>query len=292
MTRKLRLRIVGAISRFWIRRGYLAEGSKWIKQTLKKSSVDSDPKLQARIFRFIGTLSRRMGDLEAAIMFYQKSLQLSREIDHKPMIANAIAGLALVKILQSDFNLARTLLNKSLAIAKDINDDHQISSLLVNLGVVSAEEEEDYEVARKYFEEAFTIAKKESLKLLCSLCTANIASSDLMLGDYQSSLSYFLEALKLSEELGDKRVISAVLDGLAALAVKTGKIEKAGHLWGAAQAISQATGDKIERVAKDFNDRYGKEARSIIGDEAFDVALVEGRTMRMKEAIALAREVD
>ena len=67
-------------------------------------------------------------------------------------------------------------------------------------------------------------------------------------------------------------------------------MEKAARLWGAAQSIYESIDYKIEKVDQDFNDQYISEARAAIGDEAFNAAFTEGRLMRMKKAIALARE--
>jgi hypothetical protein len=62
-------------------------------------------------------------------------------------------------------------------------------------------------------------------------------------------------------------------------------------LWGAARAIFESKGFKIEITEQRFLDRYEASARSAIGDAAFAAAYREGQSIRLKNALALAREV-
>lgn len=285
------LRIVTAIYRFWLGRGHLAEGSKWTRTALEKNDSEVASKLRAKAARSIGNLSVLQGDFEAANLYYQTSLRLSREIGDKQLICYALAGLGNMKTFRGDLISGRTLIEESLTIAREINDKLHITLTLNSLGEI-ARDEADLNAARTYYEEALAIAKQESLSIAIPTYTGNLASVTCLLEDYQSSRSYCLESLKVSEELGDKKGIGGALDRLAALAVKDGKMEKAARLWGVAKTIFEAIGYKIEKVDQDFKDRYSNEARTVIGNEVFEVAEAEGRAMQLKKAIALARETN
>ena len=108
--------------------------------------------------------------------------------------------------------------------------------------------------------------------------------------DYNSALSYALKSLKVSEELEDEISIGCALNVFAASAVAAGEMEKAARFCGAAQTIFDAKDYKLEKVDREFLDRYVGKARAAIGDEAFEAAYARGRAMPMKQAIALARE--
>ena len=125
-----------------------------------------------------------------------------------------------------------------------------------------------------------------------SISTQNLAMVSCFHGNYKAALSYTLESLKISEELGDKINTGIALGIFAALAVAAKETEKAARLFGAAQAIYNATGYKLEKVDREFVDQYINDARAATGDEAFAVAFQEGKQMRLKKAIALARETD
>ncbi len=69
-------------------------------------------------------------------------------------------------------------------------------------------------------------------------------------------------------------------------------MEKAARLFGAAQAIYDAAGSKSDKADQIFVDRYTEEARAAIGEEAFEAAFSEGKAMRLKKAVASARETN
>ena len=56
------------------------------------------------------------------------------------------------------------------------------------------------------------------------------------------------------------------------------------------QAIREAHDYKLNKADQIFVDRYIGEARARMGDEAFEAAFREGKQMRLKKALALARE--
>ena len=273
---------------FWARHGYLAEGCQWMTEALEKSGQDADPKLRAEVHRKVAYLFQRHGDIEAAKLFGEEGLRLSRQIGDKEMISFSLGVLCVIKNVVGDFKSARKLAEESLAIAREINNKMQIGNMLNSLGEI-ARGEEDYQAARKYYEDALKINEQQSNNY-SHYYMANLACINYLLGDYQSSRSYSLEVLKLNEELGDKINVAEAIDALAAVALKDEKLEKAARLSGAAAAIYESIGHKPGKVDQDFNDRYTGEARAAIGDEAFEAAYTRGCAMPMKQAIALARE--
>ena len=81
-----------------------------------------------------------------------------------------------------------------------------------------------------------------------------------------------------------------VLGIFAALAVIAKEMEKAARLFGAAQAVFDAIGYKLDKADREFVDHYTGEARLALGEEAFSSVFEEGKQMRLKKAVALARE--
>jgi predicted ATPase len=283
------LRIAGAINRFWVSRGYLSEGIKWTKRALESNGEEADTKLRSKAYSGIGDLSWRQGDLEAAELSFQESLQLAREIDDKDRISRSLGGLGVVKTQQGNLSQAKALTEESLAIARELNDRTLISMRLNTLGEI-ARQQEDYQAAREFYEAALTLARPESAKAEISVFTLNLASVACLQADYKAALSFALEGLKISEELGDKIRTGTALGIFAGLAVTVGEMEKAARLFGAAQAIYDAIGYKLVKADEIFFDHYISEARAQMNDEAYEAAFLEGQMMRMKKAIALARE--
>ena len=283
------LRIVGVIRNFWFTRGHLSEGFKWTRAALERGGEEADTKLRATAFLVMGNLSWRQGELEAAERSLQECLRLARELDEKNLIARSLGTLGIVKTQQGDLTQAKALAEESLMIAREMNDKPLITARLNDLGE-TARLQEDYESARKFYEEAAALARQRSAKISISVPVLNLAMIACLQKDYKAALSFALEALKTCEELGDKVYTGLSLGIFAALAAAAGEVEKAAQLFGAMQAVYDAMGYKLEKADQIFLDRYTGEAREALGERGFEVAFREGQSMRLKKAIALARE--
>jgi non-specific serine/threonine protein kinase len=125
---------------------------------------------------------------------------------------------------------------------------------------------------------------------LISIYNFNLAAVTCLQGDYQAARLYALESLKINEAMDDRIGIGDLLNLFAAIAVKTGDLEKAARLFGAAQTTHQTIGYKLEKVDEEFVNLYLREARELMKDESFETIFKEGQTMRLKEAVAIIRE--
>lgn len=285
------LRIAGALRNFWFVRGYLSEGIKWINQALEKNGTGADSRLRAKGLYSLGNLHRFQGELETAKPYLEEGLRLAREVGDASLTSLSLWGLGMLRIERGDLSGAKSFIEDSLVIAREMNDRQHISLRLTGLGEI-ARTQGDYEAARKYYEEALILAREESSKYYISIHTSNLAYTVCLLGDYRSALSYTLECLDVSEALGDKRNMGITLSIFGALAVAAGEMEKAARFWGAAQGIFDEIGFKLVKVDREFNERYITESRAAIGDEAFEAIFEQGRSMPVKEAMLLARQMD
>ena len=288
---EIALRIVARVWRFWSRRGHLAEGGKWIRRTLEKTGEAMSAKLRATAYCGIAALSRNQGDLKAAVSYGEEGLRIARASGDRETIVRALNVLGLAKQNMGDYAAARGLYEEGLAVERAAGNKQLVAILVGNLGTV-AHALEDYEAAQKYYEEAYSIAKADSIFPALANQASNLAETFCLQEDYEAARAYALEALDVSEKLGDGILLAHALDKSGAVAVAAGEPEKAARLWGAARAIFESKGFKIEITEQRFLDRYEASARSAIGDEAFRAAYREGQSMRLKKAVELARKTD
>lgn len=282
------LLIVGRIYSFWLVHGYLSEGRKWMTQALDRTGEKTNPKLLVKAYQGLGYLSMRQGDLEEAALYFEKSLTLARKIDHKHLLAVSLEGLACTKYQQGELVRAKALTKECLPITGELNLQTIMSLNLNCLGQI-ARVQKDYEAARPFYEEALAIAKTELSKFLTSIYTSNLASAACLLGDYDSAYQYAAENLIDTEASNYKIEIGITLNIFAALLAAGGGMEKAARLWGAAQAIFDATGYKLEKADQEFYDHYLCQVQTELSKETFGTAFKEGQSMPLKQAIAFAR---
>jgi DNA-binding CsgD family transcriptional regulator len=116
----------------------------------------------------------------------------------------------------------------------------------------------------------------------------NLSWATLLGGEPQRAKAQFEEDLTLSKELSDRATITTSLEGLACVAGANGEALRAAKLFGAAEALMEATGYRFGALESDMVEPYRTSARSRLGEAGWDEALAEGRTMSMEAAIGYA----
>jgi non-specific serine/threonine protein kinase len=117
--------------------------------------------------------------------------------------------------------------------------------------------------------------------------TAALGQIHQRIGDLQQSTRFYREALAIFHQAGNLPNIAGVLEGLAGLASLQGRHERAVRISGAAEALKEEIGGRIPMAAVLFED-VTPAARAAMGDEAVETALVQGRTMTVKQAVDYA----
>ena len=107
-------------------------------------------------------------------------------------------------------------------------------------------------------------------------------------GDLDRAEALHKESLALSKELGGSPGPLVFLEGLACDAGARGEAERAARLFGAAQALREATGVPLEPAMHALAEPYLVGARSQLDESAWTAAWEEGRAMSMEAAFEYA----
>ena len=323
-----RLRLCGALYRFWWSRGYLSEGREWCARALGRPGAEERTPERAKVLHAAGVLAYQQGDYAAAKSLNEESLSIRRQLGDRKGIADSLNNLGLVVCDQGDFSAARALYEESLAIKRELKDRSGIANSLNNLGNVAFEQAE-FADARVLYEESLAIARElgdrdvvacllgnlgnvamhqrdfasaralheESLAINRELGhRQRIAGSLISLGtlasnqgDFASARGLYNEGLAIERELGDRMGIAASLEGLAAVVAALSSSLRAARIWGAAGRLREEFGAPLTpRDRPDYDQRVA-EARAALGDDvAFYRAWQEGRSLPLEKAIELA----
>jgi Flp pilus assembly protein TadD len=101
-----------------------------IKNTRKKTPV------KAEAMRAIGINHYQQGQLEAALKWMRKSLQLYQELDSREDSARIQVELGAIEETIGDFDEAEKIYSQSLELWNEIGDSSGNSTLYNNLGVL------------------------------------------------------------------------------------------------------------------------------------------------------------
>jgi hypothetical protein len=90
--------------------------------------------------------------------------------------------------------------------------------------------------------------------------------------------------------IGNKAAVAGCLDGLAQIAAAEGRPERAARLFGAADAITNSTGEAVPLANRAEYAQIAEGVRDSLGKEAFEAAWDEGQAMSLEEAVAYGLE--
>jgi non-specific serine/threonine protein kinase len=280
------LRLALGVHQFRLLHGYVAETRRWLESALALG--DATPAhLRARALEGAGAAARIQGDPDAARRFLERGVSVARQTGSLRQLATLTCDLGAIAILEGDPAAARAHLEESLGFARETGYDVLVAVSLNSLGEVSRIER-DWAAARRCLEEAAALCRKEGVEQTLSIVLCNLGAVLLEGADLDAARACYDEALATAHALGSKEFISLAVDGLGAVAAGRGEPERAARLAGAAEALLDETGAKLEPLDRDFRDRYRAAARERLGEARFEALLAEGRSMSLETSMRVA----
>jgi ATP/maltotriose-dependent transcriptional regulator MalT len=243
--------------------------------------------------RLLGDVYSQEGDYERAMTLAEESLELSRE-------ANDLGGMTLSLLIQGtasmwgsgDLGKARAFYEEGLVISRELGSA-SIFRVCLNSLALPYLLQGDLERAAALAEEAAALCQEAGDRLLLPLPLNDLGWVALLRDDFERAKALHTESLALSNELGaPKQLTLMLLEGLACIAAAEGATQKAARLFGAAQALREATGFLLEPALRALAEPYLVGARSQLEEGAWTEAWEEGGAMSMQTAIeyALSKE--
>ena len=317
------VRLASLLGRFWVIRGYLSEGRRWLGEMLA-SAVAVPAAVRAGALAAAGRLAYYQSDFTQATERYEESLALCRAHGNVQGMATAYNGLGLVLVEHGAYDQATALFERSLVLSRECQDPWATAGTLNNLGLV-AQRQGDYGRTAAWLEESLTMYRQlgdaqgtantlntwgvaamdagdrgtaatlleESLALHrgldsgygVALALSNMGILARQGGEHGRAAALLREGLAVFQQLGAAGEICACLEILALIAGADGQHEQAAGLFGAADARRQALGILLS-AAEDAEHRAGVEATcAALGKDAFARCWAAGRAMSREQVI-------
>jgi tetratricopeptide (TPR) repeat protein len=320
------LRLVAALYRFWLTRGSWSEGREWLTQFLALSTTSPRTAVRAKALNRAGLMAWWQRDYASARALQVESLEIYQELNDKHGVAASLFGLGRVARGQGDYASARASYEESLAIRRDLGDRWGIANTLLSLGVVVFFFQDDLAPARSLLEESLAIWREldiksgiaatlswlgrvlqrqgnyEQAEVLCLESLAlfrelgdrlglaytlhNLGCAALCQDDRGRAATHFTESLALYRELERQDGIIECLAGLAAVAGAEGQLEWAAQLFGAAEALLEATGAHLAAADRAEWDRNLAAVRAQLDEAIFAAAWAEGQARDLDATVA------
>jgi len=244
--------LVAALARFWLIRGHLAEGRRWLADALARDS-GRHPDLRAKALRGIAVLAIKHGDYAEAERCLDESLALSRELGDTASAIRSMLSLGVVAVDNEDYERAKRLNRETLELARETGDRRVVATAINNLSDLALVQGE-YETAASLAEESFVEARELGHRESAILALLNLAQANLFLGRVEEAALPLSEALQVAVELGYRETIAYSLEGCAAVAAERGDAVCAARILGAAEALLGAIGVTLDSAARDLHE--------------------------------------
>ena len=237
-----------------------------------------------------GQLALWQGDYAAARSFLEESIELYRDLGNERGMAEALLAAGFVARVQEEYDSARSLLEEALALSQTIGHRFITAASLHHLGMMAADAQMDYVAARSLFEESLAIYRALGLPRFIALVAFSLGNVVRAEGDHNRARDLFREGLRIMIQVGEKLAIPSALDNFAHLATDQGHADRAARLAGAAARLRDASGTSLWPLVQQSRERWLAAAHETLGEDAFRTAWAEGQAMTPEHAVAEALE--
>lgn len=319
------MRLANALTFYWRRRGYIAEGRHWLTQALTLPTAAEQAGLRAKtlanagilawnqsdfasardcltesvhiyrqlhdqdgigyVLRYLGYVALNQGQFDIAQAHFEEMLAIARALNKPDLMVVALGNLGQVALELNDLERGKPYLEESLSIARQHSTQEHVSVLLNNLGNMYLAQR-DYDQAHKHYTESLSIARALGHKPSIAFTLVNVGEIAHNRAEYSAALIYYREGLGLFVEFGDRLSMTAVLESYAYVLVDQQDAVRAAQLLASAEAARESLNAPIPPRERGRYDHYVAAARAQIPADQFAAAWHAGRLLSIEQAIA------
>jgi non-specific serine/threonine protein kinase len=279
------LRLAAAHGWYWFVRGFGGEGRAWLDRA--RNPLAGDATTRGWALMWASDIAILQNDLTAAAAMAEESTALFRELGNDFGLAAALTCLGNTMLRLGDQPRARVLLEECLMLARRLKHTLLTSVALANL-TEFALHRGDLDEAEAHIEEALPLQSGRGNTWGTPIVLSLRAELSQDQGDPVSAARWYIRAITAAQAQQDNAIIGSALIGLGAIATKSGEVDLAVRLLGAAEAIRETFELWGVATAQGKHHRLADEARKILGDAAFATAWSAGRSLSPQKAVAEA----
>jgi tetratricopeptide (TPR) repeat protein len=252
----LGLRLAAALWRFWLVRGHLSEGRRWLRRALE-DATDQEPTDQelpvcARALAGAASLAQGQGDYEDAVGCYEASLTICRDLGDRRGAGRALIGLGVVAANRGTTAEATARLEEGLALAEEVGDDAAVATALAGLGHLACDLLDFPRAADLYTQGLARLrALGDPHGVAAALNHLGIVAR--LQGDFDGAVVLQEQSLALRREMGDRQGEAAALNNLANVAFARGDVAAAVALHEESLALERRLGNRYGIAASLHN---------------------------------------
>jgi predicted ATPase len=308
------LRLGRALCYFWLYRDSRAEGAAALSAVLDRPDAQQPTLVRGRALAALAILLTMItGEYARAAARAEEALAIAGVVPDDHLRAEALHVLAVISGRQGNEEAHLDLTAEGLAVARSLADRHLIALLLTERAssprLTSAERVRTVETSLE-------ISRQTDNKMLQNSALNNLGYLELEGGEISLARVRLTEAVRLAQQIGDRRGLSECLCtlgfashldhadtdaremfeqaraiahrdgdhlmvayaylGLALIASRAGDAQTAARLHGTADAIHQRLGTRFDSLESELRDADLSRVRAALGPAAFENAYDAG----------------
>jgi predicted ATPase/DNA-binding SARP family transcriptional activator len=269
------IRLAAALWPYWHVRGHLAEGRDRLEAAIAREGVTGAAAYTRAAFG-AGILAWSVGDYGRVRVLAKELLDTARATASRSDEHAAYKLLSHVALRERNFAAAERYSKRTLALARKLDSDHDVSTAQLNLAVVYLDWGKT-EAAIPMLEEVLAYNRRNGIAEGAGFALLNLGEADYHLGDFARARGRFEEARQAFASVGFRAHVGHALRGLAGVEASSGRHEEAARLLGRADAVLEAVGASKDDFDPTLAAEVEAEARARLGEDAFVAVYEDGR---------------
>jgi tetratricopeptide (TPR) repeat protein len=222
-------------------------------------------------------------DLDMAKGLLERALAISREMEDTERIAWSLAFLGYSMMEEPE--AALPMVEESLTLFRALDFQPGIAQNLNILGEIYRTSGDDAR-ARRAYEESLAISRQTGeTRRICYICS-NLAYIAQHEGDHKRAIRFSLDHLQLALERKNRLDITTALRVLAGSIGAEGDPQRAARLLGTTEIVLERLGSFHQPGDQHEHGRIVASVRNQLDDDAFNAAWEQGRNTSLEAAIA------
>lgn len=275
---------------FWWISGQLGEVRRWMSRLLAPG-LDLDDR--TRTIAVLLTNSIRFGETPDAgvVSALSECVEYFRAEGDRLAESLSLVTLAIAQMSESppELDAAEQSLVQSLALVEELGEPFGRAMVRIMLAR-AAMARGGMDEAFRLLDESLAISRGIDDRLGEAIALNHIGWARLLIGDPDGARACFIEQLVTSSTFGHEESLAYGLEGMSAVAAATGDVERAGVLFGAAEAVRQrkglTTGGSFSLHGRILEQALANGG----GTERYEKARRAGRNAELADMVALALE--
>jgi tetratricopeptide (TPR) repeat protein len=272
--------------------GDFATARAHFEESLELSNLIGDKSGTGWAINNLGIVALVQGDYVTARTLFEKHLAMRREMGDQYGMAIALYLMGRWAQSQGNFDLAKSFFEEHMSIRSQMEDKWGLGYSFLNQGLV-AYYQHDYNRAQTLFQKSMEMMQESNDKsgMANALFGFGMVSLEQMTTEgITQAREYFVNSLRIRNELGEKLQVTSGLIGMARYALVTNNALQAAKLLGSVDAVVKPLHITVEPDLLHFHAQTLTKVKEQLGESAFQSAWDEGGRWSLEEAVKRALE--